>query len=125
MTSIHYGSPSSLPSDYALLSRYANRDDIDDIDDDSHGPIRPLTRRTSCPFPYLQPLQPKLPEHFSPKNSMPDEYTPLLVPRIEEEASTKVDPDHPPSTAKIYRDELRILTKYTLPVFGYALHDRP
>lgn len=111
MTSIHYGTPSSLPSDYALLSRYA----IDDTDDDDDHPIRPLTRRTSCPFPYLQP------EHFSPKIPMPDEYTPLLVPRIQEEDSTKVDPSSP----KIYRDELRILTKYTLPVFGYAFALRP
>jgi MATE family multidrug resistance protein len=138
MTSLHYGSPSSLPSDYALLSRYANNANRDDLTDDMHEytddndiqdesnpngrPIRSVRRRTSCPFPYLQPLQPKLTDHYPVKDSMPDEYTPLLVPRIEEEDDTKDDPDHPPSTAKVYRDEMRILCKYTLPVFGYGLH---
>ncbi len=138
MASIHYGTPSSLPSDYALLSRYAssrenaNRDDSpddthdytdsNDVQDDTHPHGRPIGRRTNFPFPYLQPLQPKLPEHFSPKVSGPDEYTPLLVPRIEEEDCTSSDPTHQPSTAKVYRDELRILFKYTLPVLRYALH---
>jgi MATE family multidrug resistance protein len=134
MTAIHYGSPSSLPSDYALLSRYANNANRHDLTDDTHDndiqddsnpngrPIRSVRRRTSWPFPYLQPLQPKLPDHYSPKDSMPDEYTPLLVPRIEEEDDTREDPDYPPSSAKVYRDEMRILCKYTLPVFGYTVH---
>lgn len=130
MTSIHYGSPSSLPSDYALLSRYAKDDSTDDthdysdsndVPDDSHPHGRPIRRRTSFPFPHLQPLQPKLPDHYS-KDSRPDEYTPLLVPRIQEEDGTGNDPDNPPGSAKVYKDEMRILVKYTLPVFGYALH---
>ncbi|KAI9458930.1 MATE efflux family protein [Lactarius psammicola] len=137
MASIHYGTPSSLPSDYALLSRYAsarenaNRDDSpddthdhtdpNDVQDDIHPHGRPIGRRTNFPFPYLQPLQPKLPEHFSPKVPGPDEYTPLLVPRIEEEDSTSRDPSHPPSTAKVYGDELRILFKYTMPVLSTHL----
>ncbi|KAH9174752.1 MATE efflux family protein [Lactarius sanguifluus] len=137
MASIHYGTPSSLPSDYALLSRYANsrenanRDDSpddthdctdsNDVQDDIHPHGRPIGRRTAFPFPYLQPLQPKSPEHFSPKVSGPDEYSPLLVPRIEEGDSASNDPAHPLSSAKVYRDELRILFKYTLPVLGTHL----
>ena len=126
---MHYGTPSSLPSDYAILSRYASRDgppddthdynDSNDVQDDTHPHGRPIGRRTSFPFPYLKPRQPKISEHFSSKNTGPDEYTPLLVPRIEEQDSTSSDP---PNTAKVYRDELRILFKYTLPVLGYALH---
>jgi len=122
MTPIHYGSPSSLPSDYALLSRYAATDDTndsDDMTDDDHPHARPIRRRTSCPFPHLQPLQPEL---LSSKVARPDEYTPLLVPRIEEEDAASNDLDDPPATSKVYRDEMRILFKYTLPVFGYASH---
>lgn len=122
MTPIHYGSPSSLPSDYAILSRYAATDDTNDTNDstdDDHPHARPIRRRTSCPFPHLQP---NLPELLSSNVIKPDEYTPLLVPRIEEEDDASNDLDHPLSTSKVYRDETRILFKYTLPVLGYALH---
>jgi MATE family multidrug resistance protein len=127
-----HGTPSSLPSDYALLSRYANARGITDSDqpgNDFHDitepvdvlddllPNRPAIRRSSFPSPYLRPLQPKLPEPFASRVSIPDEYTPLLVPRIEEEVSPNTDPVHPQSTAKVYRDELRILFKYTVPIF--------
>ena len=132
---MHYGTPSSLPSDYALLSRYAsarantNNDDdpVDDLYDsttepsDAPGdmiPNRPAIRRSSFPSPYLRPLQPKLPEPFASKVAVPDEYSPLLVPRIvEEDASPSTDPARCESTAKIYRDEFCILCKYSLPVF--------
>ena len=98
---MHYGSPSSLPSDYALLSNYANARGITaDVQDDS---------RVITPRP-LQP-KPKLPEPLPSNVLVADEYTPLLVPRIEEEVDT-----HSPSTATVYGDELRILVKYTLPV---------
>jgi MATE family, multidrug and toxin extrusion protein len=128
---MHYGTPSSLPSDYALLSRYANATNSDEpIDDfydpsdpsDAHNdgvPIRPTARRSSFPSPYLRPLQPKLPEPFASKVSVPDEYSPLLVPRIiEEDANSSFDPVHSQSPAKVYREEFRILVKYSLPVFG-------
>lgn len=125
---MHYGTPSSLPSDYAILSRYANITDspVDDLHDmtepvdvlDDLLPNRPAIRRSSFPSPYLRPLQPKLPEPFASRVSVPDEYTPLLVPRIEEEVSPSTDPVHSQGTAKVYRDEIGILFKYTLPVFG-------
>jgi MATE family multidrug resistance protein len=132
---MHYGTPSSLPSDYALLSRYANArgttniddpvDDLYDSTEPSDAPIddmipnSPATRRSSFPSPYLRPLQPKLLEPFASKAAVPDEYTPLLVPRIvEEDASPSTDPACSQSTAKVYRDEFYILCKYSLPVFG-------
>jgi len=49
-----------------------------------------------------------------------DEYTPLLVPRIEEEVDTNTDQIHQQSTSQVYSDEFRILFKYTLPVVGYT-----
>ena len=134
--SIHYGTPSSLPSDYALLSRYANaRETTNNLNDDPATdlydstepsdvlddmiPIRAATRRSSFPSPYLRPLQPKLPEPFASKVAVPDEYSPLLVPRIvEEDASPSIDPACSQNTAKVYRDEFFILCKYSLPVFG-------
>jgi MATE family multidrug resistance protein len=131
---MHYGTPSSLPSDYALLSRYANArgttnndDPVDDLYDsteqpdvlDDMVPIRPATRRCSFPSPYLRPLQPKLPDSFASKVAVPDEYSPLLVPRIVEEgASPSTDPAYSQKAAKLYRDEFYILCKYSLPVFG-------
>jgi MATE family multidrug resistance protein len=132
MASMHYGTPSSLPSDYALLSRYANArgntNDDDTVDDlyDSTDPFdaladmtpnRPFTRRSSFPSPYLRPLQPKI---LASTATVPDEYSPLLVPRIvevEEDASPSTDPARPQSTTKVYWDEFCILCKYSLPVF--------
>jgi hypothetical protein len=137
MASMHYGTPSSLPSDYALLSRYAHANtdntDKDEAPDDFYDPFepndtqddvifnRPTIRRTSFPSPFLKPLQPKLPEPFASNVSVPDEYTPLLVPRIVEEVGAATDSINPQSTIRAYRDEFWILLKYTLPVFGYAL----
>lgn len=131
MSSIRGGTPSSLPSDYALLSRYAhargttnNDDPVDDFYDsteqhdvlDDMIPIRPATRRCSFPSPYLRP---KLPDSFASKVAVPDEYSPLLVPRIVEEgASPSTDSTYSQNTAKLYRDEFYILCKYSLPVFG-------
>lgn len=137
MASIHHGTPSSLPSDYALLSRYANArggttnidNPVDDLYDSNEPsdvlddiiPNRPAIRRSSFPSPYLRPLQPKISDPFASKVAVPDEYTPLLVPRIvEEDASQNTDPAHSQSTAKVYRDEFYILCKYSLPVFRQA-----
>jgi MATE family multidrug resistance protein len=133
MASMHYGTPSSLPSDYAISSHYANAAENVNTDQHAHdfhdtvelndtqddiNPDRRIIRRTSLPSPYLRP-QPLKP--FDSKTSVPDEYTPLLVPRIEEEVDPGTDPVHPKGIAKIYLDEFRTLFKYTLPVMRYAL----
>ena len=134
---MHYGTPSSLPSDYAILSRYAHARENADTDDehdhaiydpdestdtqDDMNPHGRVIRRTSFHSSYVLPVQPNISEPFNPKAAfLPDEYTPLLVPRIEEEVDTSTDPIHPQSTSQIYRDEFRILFKYTLPVFLYT-----
>ncbi len=149
-TYVHYSTPSSLPSDYALLSRYAaahdlnttaqeetdgaGPSDIEQYDDeqdangiDIHG-RRKNTRRSSVPSPYLTPFNPTmgpLPDRHGhrsgPYSRDPNENTPLLappVPRIEE-VCDREDVDEEPSS-KVFREELAILAKYTLPVFGYV-----
>ena len=138
MASMHCGTPSSLPNDYAILSLYANARAYPDTDEQAHdlhdqneltdnqddvNPNRRVIRRSSFPPPYSQPLRPKLSEPpFHSKSFIPvvDEYTPLLVPRIEEEDDASTDPVHPQSTTKVYRDEFRILFKYTLPILRYT-----
>lgn len=157
-TYVHYTS-SSLPSDYALLSRYsATQSDSttsatqseqaeassvapsshldEEEDEDSGVPIqangsgRPLTqRRSSLPNSRLPPFNPTmspLPDRHGhrsgPHLKKPNENTPLLappVPRIEEECDTSPD-DGTPRFSSMFREEMGILTKYTLPVFGYA-----
>lgn len=86
-TYVHYSAPASLPSDYALLSRYAVRNNAGNVDDDddetssssdensietldvqvasssSRIPIRPgysSPRRSSFPSQYIRPLNPRL-----------------------------------------------------------------
>lgn len=135
MASMHYGTPSSLPSDYALLSRYANArgttNNDDPVDDlyvstepsdilDDMIPNSPTTRRSSFPSPYLRPLQPKLPEPFASKVVVPDEYSPLVPRIVEEDVSPGTDPARSQGTAKVYWDEFCILCKYSLPVFRWA-----
>ncbi|KAI0064869.1 MATE efflux family protein [Artomyces pyxidatus] len=136
-TYIHYSAPSSLPSDYALLSRYAAARGVTEVDEPSSddepeeevsggenldsmhaSPYRP--RRSSFPTAFIRPPHPTMPEIMTSKRPIPDEFTPLLVPRIEEEPD-RGDVLHPQNAShslKTYVEELRILTKYTLPVFG-------
>ncbi|KAI0634984.1 MATE efflux family protein [Trametes polyzona] len=110
-TYVHYSTPSSLPSDYALLSRYAAAHDhssdtpspddagpstaIEENDSqdphgiDINGPGRHKSRRRSFPTSYLTPFNPTmgpLPDksgHRSgPKPIEPTENTPLLAPPV-------------------------------------------
>jgi hypothetical protein len=48
--------------------------------------------------------------------SLPDEHTPLLVPRIQEEDGATTGPSHSPTLTRVYIHELRILVKYMFPV---------
>ncbi|KAG6831475.1 hypothetical protein H0H92_010384 [Tricholoma furcatifolium] len=105
MSSAHYQGPASLPSDYALLSRltaaHADHDDeANDFDD-----LRPTSPRPKNPIPMSA--------------SSPSENTPLLnppVPRIEEPSDHTIPDDG--QVMRIFWEELRILTRYALPVFG-------
>lgn len=142
----HYSAPSSLPSDYAILSQYAASRNLQNDpeeeeppnvdgpsthpDDDiytpnavaipgRHTPIR----RSSFPTLYVTPFNPTtgpLPDKAGYRSgpNPPSENTPLLgplVPRIEEEVD-KNDSSEP--VVSMLWEEVRILGKYTLPVFG-------
>lgn len=148
----HYSAPSSLPSDYAILSRYAAANGIEEgepteennqagssaMASDS-GLLSPnampipgqhhdegVKRRSSFPTSYVTPFNPTtgpLPDKsgFRSGPHTANENTPLLaplVPRIEEEVDD-VDPNSETS-ANLLWEEARILTKYTIPVFGYV-----
>ncbi|KAF9525724.1 MATE efflux family protein [Crepidotus variabilis] len=140
-TYAHYQGPSSLPSDYAIISALnANRGDL--VDDDerdadslsdsevTHLPGQTRQRKTrrssqTANGYYYRPTNPTI----GVRNDMPSfnravsETTPLLsnppVPRIEEEAdASTVSSDHPVSPLKIFFDELCILVRYAFPIFG-------
>lgn len=154
-TYVHYSTtPSSLPADYALLSRYAvafnpqeqpdetaetevsdetltndEREGLLTEAETGTGPAaRRLIRRSSFPASYIRPMNPTmgpLPDksghRSSPHEPEPTENTPLLaplVPRIQEEVDEE---DLRPGSAKrqgAIWEEVKILSKYTLPVFG-------
>ncbi|TFY63208.1 hypothetical protein EVG20_g6409 [Dentipellis fragilis] len=139
-TYVHYSAPSSLPSDYALLSRYAAARHLDTNETNSEDeaieeseesedlgegvsrlaipPSPHIARRSSFPTSYIQPPPPtvkSLPPHSLSQQAAQNEYTPLLVPRIEEEETADVVNGQVLGASW---EELRILLKYTLPVFG-------
>ena len=150
-TYVHYSTPSSLPSDYALLSRYAAAAGVTNETDDPHAPRQaddspdinednadvpqtsPLLpqkrpRRSSFPTAYVTPFNPTsmgpLPDQAGHRSGPADpaatEHTPLLgplVPRIAEEVDGK-DLSALSSPSHVLWEEVRILAKYTLPVYG-------
>ena len=159
-TYVHYSTtPSSLPSDYAVLSRYAaahgltestnvhepnaaaegqtlNDDEMftpgaedADLTPEARALLRRKARRSSFQTAYVTPFNPTsmgpLPDDMGyrsgPSAPSATENTPLLaplVPRIEEEVDEE---DITPSSGahpNVLWEEMRILTKYTLPVAG-------
>lgn len=130
----------TLPNDYATLARFAS-DDHENQDEENNRPEdeelasseveRPITvfrtrspRRKSFPTSFIRPPPSTIPSmNFT---STPDkdpstengttENTPLLVPRIEEGQSG--DEDRTKSNTVMFWEEMRILSKYTFPVFG-------
>lgn len=131
------GTPSSLPQDYAILSRFAAplsgetqeeleassaRNDQEECDEEDTLLVpRQQVRRTSFPSSYILPPQPSMNIiPTAPSVLQPTENTPLLaplIPRIRENVDFPID-GREPSTAQMYWEELRILLKYSLPVFG-------
>ncbi|KDR72491.1 hypothetical protein GALMADRAFT_252589 [Galerina marginata CBS 339.88] len=141
-TYAHYQGPSSLPSDYAILSRL-NPLHEPTVPSSEQEPLAPppvserdssqhrVTRRESFPESYYyRPTRPTIgrnPRSDQPDSipsrtfRMPSETTPLLsnppIPRIEE--SIDRDPlANSESNVSMFWEELWILTKYALPVFG-------
>lgn len=105
-TYAHYQGPSSLPSDYAIVSSLRQNESDLDSDTDTLHPDKTYYRpaHPTIARPCAQPL-------------LPTEITPLLsnppVPCIEETIDN-VD------SYFMFWEELFILAKYALPVFGYV-----
>lgn len=145
-TYVHYGTPSSLSTDYAVLSHYAAAhsltahdappteepplDSEDALDaHDTNGvaipgrAVRPRLSFTSIHRGQFNPSLSAVPDAPTPIEP-PTENTPLLLSspavRIEEECDAH-DAEDPPPTSTVFREEFEILTQYTLPVFGYVL----
>lgn len=131
------GTPSSLPQDYAILSRFAAplpeeaqegleassiRNDQEEYgEEDGLLAPRRQVRRTSFPASYIIPPQPSM-KIISQVSTVlqPTETTHLLaplIPLIRENVDFPSD-GHEPSTTQMYWEEFWILLKYTLPVFG-------
>ncbi|KAF8546284.1 MATE efflux family protein [Imleria badia] len=119
MSFSHSGTPQSLREDYAILSHYgASSVDVEDqqhteiLSDSPHG--IPIRRRGSVAI-----------------TTFVSERTPLLqspppIPRLHEPADDDIcdiASAEQISTAKMFREELHILTKYALPVFGTHLFE--
>ncbi|EIN09142.1 MATE efflux family protein [Punctularia strigosozonata HHB-11173 SS5] len=128
-TYVHYGTPSSLPSDYAVLAQYAaarsnaNQEPDEDNDHDNEtGETQTLlaqqSRRTSFPGGYLRP--PKMSLGSAPEGILPNAVneTSPLIPRIPEEVDEAEVNVSQPVPVHALAEEIKILAKYTLPVFG-------
>lgn len=139
-TSAHHQGPASLPSDYALVSSYVHHNGLAMSD---QPPLEESTSDTTSAPHNGRPGLPirrssaahRRPSHTSTitmgnamkdipsiKNVLPSETTPLLspnppVPRIEEPIDRDASLDNE-SRIKMIREELPILTRYALPVFG-------
>ena len=83
-------------------------------------------RRESLPAPYFRPKNPTIGVYpgssvGESRSFLPTEHTPLLVPppipRIEEEIDRNPAHDND-GKMEMFWEELKILTKYALPVFG-------
>ncbi|PFH50484.1 hypothetical protein AMATHDRAFT_60888 [Amanita thiersii Skay4041] len=119
-TYAHYQGPASLPSSYAILSRFSNPQDSDQPNsiDDSNPNFSHSLPRPHRPVMGAYPHTDKAPRH--------NETTPLLlaqeppVPLIEEQVDRDASHDND-SMLTMFREEVVILTKYALPVFGSQL----
>ena len=130
-TYAHYQGPSSLPSGYEIPSRLSTNYESSTTEaqlENTAQITRRITRRESFPVSsYNRPLDPTIgvythseaSQHLTPS---PTETSPLLdqstVPRIEENIDYNVSDKT--STVNMFWEELAVLTKYAIPVFGYA-----
>lgn len=132
---VHRSTPSSLPSDSAIISFYPAAYDLNTTaqeQTDCAGPSNGIHgyRRSpgrSFPSSYITPSNPPmgpLPDchgHRSgPYSTDSNENTPLLAPsapRIDV-VCNREDADE--SSIEVFREELTILAEYALPVLGYV-----
>ena len=128
-TYAHYQGPSSLPSDYAILSRLGTNYESSTPESQPANTVqitRRVNRRESLPVLPLNPtigVYPCVEPHSeaSQRLTPPTETSPLLnhspVPRIEENTDYNASADNT-STVNMLWEELAVLTKYAIPVFG-------
>ncbi|KDQ10315.1 hypothetical protein BOTBODRAFT_164069 [Botryobasidium botryosum FD-172 SS1] len=139
-TYAHYGAPSSLPSDYAILSASVGdrhgghfiHDSPDIASDDSDDDVSPTRHRSRHPQygSFESPRRGSIPQHPSTRrpslraSDLPavravSEVDPLLqpLPRIEEAGGYCEDAND----WRTWWDETRILASYTVPVFSTHL----
>ena len=132
-TYAHYQGPSSLPSDYAILSHLSTSYEASPSESQPANTVQ-ITRPEGLPVSqyYNRPLNPtigvypcvephsEVEQHLTPQ---PTETSPLLnhppVSRIEENIDYNASADNT-STVNMFWEELAVLTKYAIPVFGYA-----
>ena len=135
-TIAHHQDPSSLPSDYAILSRLNKYNESGTPESQSDNTVQ-ITRHESFPasvshcyeplnptigvYPCVDSVEPhsEASQHLTPS---PTETSPLLnhpaVPQIEENIDYNVSDKT--STVNMFWEELAVLTKYAIPNFGYA-----
>lgn len=134
----------SLPNDYAILAKFAHKPDEDGRRDeeDTDEPIStndsdPLqlptskgARRSSFPSAYIRPqnpipsvnFKPRIPiGHTSPRDGLSaTEITPLLGPLIPRIAEEYPENEENKVLTVMFWEELRILSKYSLPLFLFV-----
>ncbi|SJL03933.1 uncharacterized protein ARMOST_07290 [Armillaria ostoyae] len=121
MASPHYQATGSLPSDYAILSRYAVHRSTNDnaVQTGPEEPEYDSDSTEGSPFISPRPSKPTMAnDHLAPPAF--NEITPLLnpaIPRIPEHVEDNDDTSHE-GTMAMFWEEFRILTKYGLPVWG-------
>ena len=124
-----YQGPSSLPSDYATLSRLSSNYESRTPESHLGNTVqisRRITRRESFPVSHCnRPLNPTIGvyPHSEASQHLPTETSPLLdhppVSQIEENSDYEAYAENT-STVNMFWEELAVLTKYAIPVFGYV-----
>ena len=133
-TYAHYqASASSIPTDYGLISRYAaahpdrvhdehNEDGEPDSESTLLGPEDALNRRRASFQRHTTiPAMTSVPKPFTESETTPLLGTNPPVPRIIEEGDIPEEGKPEPGLTATYWEEIKILIKYTLPVYGTQL----
>ncbi|TFL01933.1 MATE efflux family protein [Pterulicium gracile] len=137
-TYAHYQIPASLPSDYAILSRYTPAVDDQENDDEPNDTYDAgiSCRRGSFPTSYSgRPLRPTMGSAPSPSALVSEqntEFTPLLgihemaPPNLNDLPTQGIplvtpDEDEQATFWHLVMQELPVLAKFSLPVFGTHL----
>ncbi|KAM6496606.1 MATE efflux family protein [Amanita muscaria] len=117
-----YQGPASLPSSYGILSRSEQSHEY--LSPEEGVDYRPRPKKIVTPrrsYPHLPRMN-----FLNGSSNYPTEATPLLVskgipvPLIEEQIDRNRSNDHE-SMLTLMKEEMKVLTKYSLPIFGSQL----